>query len=69
VVVITMMVALYGAFDEIHQLFVPGREASMGDLVADVVGGLVAAVLFRKGRMGRIMIKGDLSEHFGHVKK
>jgi VanZ family protein len=59
VVVITMMVALYGAFDEIHQLFVPGREASPGDLVADVVGGLVAAVLFRKRRMHRIMKKGD----------
>ena len=50
IVVITLMVALYGAFDEIHQLFVPGREASLGDLVADTAGGLVAAVLFWKRR-------------------
>jgi VanZ family protein len=48
IAVITLMVALYGAFDEIHQLFVKGREASLGDLAADTAGGLVAAVLFWK---------------------
>lgn len=42
-----LAVALFGATDEWHQSFVPGREASALDWVADVLGaklGLVAAV-------------------------
>jgi len=30
--------SLYGALDEIHQLFVPGRFASVGDWIADSLG-------------------------------
>ncbi|MDD2463405.1 MAG: VanZ family protein [Desulfobulbus sp.] len=37
---------LYGVSDEFHQSFVPGRSVSGGDVVADVVGGLVAVVVF-----------------------
>ncbi|MBW1798415.1 MAG: VanZ family protein [Deltaproteobacteria bacterium] len=48
VLLVTLMVAVYGGFDEAHQLFVPGREASLGDLAADAVGGFLAGIFFWK---------------------
>ncbi len=35
----------YGATDEWHQSFVPDRHAELGDLRADAIGALVAAVV------------------------
>lgn len=35
-------VAAYGVFDELHQRFVPGRDCTVGDWVADAAGGLLA---------------------------
>jgi VanZ family protein len=46
VLLITLMVAAYGLFDESHQYFVPGRDASLADLAADTAGGFIAAVIF-----------------------
>ena len=48
VLLITLMVALYGGFDESHQMFVPGREASLGDLVADTLGVFLAGIFSYK---------------------
>ena len=48
VLLVTLLVAVYGGFDEVHQLFVPGREASLGDLAADTVGGFIAGIFFWK---------------------
>lgn len=45
-ILVTVMVTAYGAIDEIHQTFVMGREASLGDLAADAAGGLIAAAIF-----------------------
>ena len=36
---------IYGLSDEVHQAFIPGRIASVGDLLADLLGA-AAAVLF-----------------------
>jgi VanZ family protein len=36
----------YGALDEWHQSFVPGRTVSMGDWVADSAGVMLGLVLF-----------------------
>ena len=38
---------LYGISDEIHQVFVPGRQSSVYDALADALGGLLYAGLFR----------------------
>lgn len=36
---------LYGVSDEFHQQFVPGRQPSVGDVVADTVGAIVVALV------------------------
>jgi len=38
--------ACYGLVDEIHQAFVPGRDSSVFDFLADVFGGCMGAYLY-----------------------
>ena len=38
--------SLYGASDEWHQYFVPGRSCEFGDWIADTTGGALAIVLY-----------------------
>ncbi len=45
---VTTVVALYGALDEVHQVFVPGRDASLTDLFFDTLGGFSFAYLYRR---------------------
>lgn len=40
-----VIAALYGVTDELHQLFVPGRQADVLDVAADSIGATIAAVL------------------------
>lgn len=35
--------ALYGVTDEIHQFFVVGRDATIGDTIADIIGALIGS--------------------------
>ncbi len=39
-----LLSSAYGASDEWHQSFVPGRVCSLGDLAADAAGSLLAAL-------------------------
>lgn len=41
---------LYGASDELHQYFVPGRFMELGDWIADAVGVVAGVLLFRFAR-------------------
>jgi VanZ family protein len=44
--VLAMAIAIaYGATDEFHQLFVPGRSAQLADLVADAIGVVIGTSL------------------------
>ena len=40
---IVLLVGLYGVVDEFHQRFVPGRDASIYDIAADMAGGVMGA--------------------------
>ncbi len=40
------MSALYGAVDEVHQSFVPGRSSSWLDILADAMGAAIIALGF-----------------------
>ncbi len=45
VAVVAVAAALYGISDEIHQLFVPGREFDLRDMAADTLGASVAGAV------------------------
>jgi VanZ family protein len=45
VLVVTVAVLVLGALDEVHQLFVENRSATLGDAVADGLGGLVGGAV------------------------
>lgn len=39
-------VATFGAADELHQRFIPGRDADVHDWLADAIGGMIGASAF-----------------------
>jgi len=41
---------IYGALDEIHQFYVPGRECSFWDWLADAAGAAIGAIIACKIR-------------------
>ena len=43
VVIVLVLAFLYSASDEFHQAFIPGRDASFRDFLADVVGASACA--------------------------
>ena len=47
-VVAALATSLYGASDEYHQAFVPGRDSTPRDWLADSVGGLIGATVYAR---------------------
>lgn len=45
-----LFVTLYGAFDEYHQSFVPGRQSRAADVLTDFLGGLGGLSLWQVWR-------------------
>lgn len=43
---VVILATLYGISDEVHQAFVPGRNASPWDVLADGFGGVMGALLY-----------------------
>ena len=58
-IITIVFIFFYACSDEIHQLFVPGREGAMRDVFIDTCGGIVFVVI----RLMILRIKG-----FGHKK-
>lgn len=48
-VAVVIGISLFGAIDEWHQRFIPGRFPDLVDWIADSVGGAVGATLFAFG--------------------
>ena len=48
IILAILITSLYGVLDEFHQYFVPGRDFSIFDILADSVGGLLG-VRIRSG--------------------
>jgi len=46
-IVSVIWASIYGLIDEVHQFYVPGRTASAGDLVADIIGAFLGVFLYR----------------------
>jgi VanZ family protein len=46
--------ALYGISDEVHQAFIPLRNASSTDAMADILGGIFGVLLYRKTNGNRL---------------
>jgi len=45
-VLVVFLCTLFGASDEYHQSFVPGRSADLYDLTVDLAGGIVAVFMY-----------------------
>ncbi|MGC8928051.1 MAG: VanZ family protein [Myxococcota bacterium] len=42
----TFFAFLFGCSDEYHQLYVPDRVVSVGDIIADTVGGFIGSIFY-----------------------
>jgi VanZ family protein len=47
IVLAAVLASAYGGSDEWHQRFVPGRESSVLDWIADTVGSVLGSVIYR----------------------
>jgi VanZ family protein len=48
--------SLFAILDELHQLFIPGRQCDLGDAIADIIG-LILAILLYKILFNRYLVR------------
>ena len=48
IILVVGLATSYGISDEIHQAFIPGRNASAWDVVADCLGGVMGALIYAR---------------------
>ncbi len=46
-----IIIGLYGLSDEVHQLFVPGREFDLVDWFSDIIGGVTSGIIFSLNKL------------------
>ncbi|MDR1788973.1 MAG: VanZ family protein [Opitutaceae bacterium] len=56
-----LLTSLYGALDEIHQAFTPGRDAGVADWIADTLGASVAALVHTRWPLYRRLLNAPVS--------
>jgi VanZ family protein len=54
--IVWALTVLYGIVDEVHQSHVPGRDASIADVVSDALGAAIAVHVLRSDAAGRSWI-------------
>jgi VanZ family protein len=54
-------VSAYGATDEWHQYFVPGRSSELADWVADTAGAAIAILMYRRWTAYRHLLERPLN--------
>lgn len=57
-----LITSLFGVIDEIHQYFVPGRDANIWDWIADTIGaflGATALMFFMKSRKDKNIMEDE----------
>lgn len=52
-VLASVLTAIWGYLDELHQAFVPGRHSDIRDVIADALGGLGGALAYTLVRLAR----------------
>lgn len=53
---VAALLSVFGALDELHQLFIPGRDCELGDWIVDTLGGslgLLTGTRIMASRVGR----------------
>lgn len=60
ILVVVLMALGYGISDEVHQMFVPQRSSDQLDVLADVVGGTLGAVVASRWSWGRARPRGGV---------
>jgi hypothetical protein len=58
ILIVLLLVFLYAISDELHQSFVPGRNASSMDVLIDVVGAALALLVSQVNGVQRIVFLG-----------
>jgi len=58
--IVTVQVAISGALDELHQYFIPGRYASLKDVLIDTIGGIAGVAVVLLVMLCKRFISGDV---------